>query len=91
MFHGMHFFDVVFNLNASTNCSTNTSSVFEQAISGSMDSASGKVEHGVFTPLVFSTTGGMGREATTSYKYLADMIPQKWQHSCPVVMGLLRC
>ena len=31
------------------------------------------VEHGALTPLVLSTTGGMGREATTFYKRLADM------------------
>ena len=29
------------------------------------------IEHGVFTPLVFSTTGGMGQEACTFYKRLA--------------------
>ena len=31
------------------------------------------VEHGVFTPLVLSTTGGMGREAVTFYKRLWQM------------------
>ena len=39
-----------------------------------------EVEHGVFTPFVLSTTGGMGREATTFYKRLADTITQKRQH-----------
>ena len=35
-----------------------------------------EVEHGVFTPLVLSTTGGMGREATVFYKRrLEDGIP----------------
>ena len=48
------------------------------------------VEHGVFTPLVLSTTGGMGKEATTFYKRLADMIAQKRQHPYSV-MGWLRC
>ena len=38
------------------------------------------VEHGVFTPLVLSTNGGMGKEATTFYKRLAVMIAQKRQH-----------
>ena len=50
-----------------------------------------EVERGVFTPLVLSTTGGMGREATTFYKRLADMIAQKRQHTYPAVMGWLRC
>ena len=36
-----------------------------------------EVEHGVFTPLVLSSNGGMGKEATTFYKRLADMIAQK--------------
>ncbi len=34
-------------------------------------------EQGVFTPLVFSTTGGLGQEATTFYKRLADMLAWK--------------
>ena len=37
------------------------------------------VERGAFIPLVFSTTGGMGREGTTFYKRLADLIGQKQQ------------
>ena len=40
----------------------------------------------VFTPLVLSTTGGIGKEAIT-YKRLADMIAQKRQHPYPAVMG----
>ena len=36
-----------------------------------------QIERGSFTPLVFSTTGGMGREATTFYQRLAAMISQK--------------
>ncbi len=35
------------------------------------------VEHGSFTPLVLSTTGGMGRTATTFYKRLASMLSEK--------------
>ena len=49
------------------------------------------VEGGVFTPLVFSTTGGMGREATTFYKRLADLLAQKQQKPYPVVINWLRC
>ena len=50
-----------------------------------------EVEHGVFTPLVFSTTGGMGREAMTFYKRLADMLTQKRQQPYSTVIGWLRC
>ena len=49
------------------------------------------VEHGVFTPIVFTTTGGMGREAATFYKRLADMIAGKQQKPYSTVMGWLRC
>ena len=49
------------------------------------------VECGVFTPLVFSTTGGMGREATTFYKRLADMLAWKQQTPYPVVISWIRC
>ena len=49
------------------------------------------VEGEVFTPLVFSTTGGMGREATTFYKRLADLLAQKQQKPYPVVINWLRC
>ena len=32
------------------------------------------VEYGTFTPLVFSSNGGMGRECQTVYKSLAEAI-----------------
>jgi len=32
------------------------------------------VEHGCFTPLVFSTSGGMGKAATIVYKCLANLL-----------------
>ena len=89
------FFDVrVFYPNASSNRSTTTSSAYrrhEQAKKREYGQRIREVEHGVFTPLVFSSTGGMGREAATFYKRLANMISQKRQHPYPTVMGWLRC
>ena len=38
-----------------------------------------EVEHGRFTPLVFSATGGMGREAKKFYSRLAEIIVEKRQ------------
>ena len=35
------------------------------------------IEHGSFTPLVFSATGGRGREAKKIFKRLAEMISEK--------------
>ena len=63
------FFDVrVFYPNASNNRSTLISSAYrrhEQAKKREYGQRVRDVEHGVFTPLVFSSTGGMGMEATT--------------------------
>jgi len=47
-----------------------------------------EVEHGVFTPLIFSSSGGMAREATVFYKRLAELVSLK-QYS--MIMGWLRC
>ena len=45
------------------------------------------VKHGVLTPLVFSTSGSMGREASTFYKRLADMLSNKQGKPYSVMMG----
>ncbi|XP_065914415.1 uncharacterized protein [Dysidea avara] len=50
-----------------------------------------EVEHGSFTPLVFSSSGGMGKAATTTYKHLAQLLSEKWSSPYSVVMGWLRC
>ena len=39
------------------------------------------VEHGTFTPLVFSVAGGMGPIVSTFYKCLASMLSAKTQQS----------
>ena len=36
-----------------------------------------KIEHGMFTPLVFGTNGGMGRECHMFVKQLATMLAEK--------------
>ena len=50
-----------------------------------------EVEHGSFTPLVFSTCGGMGREATVVVKRLADAIATKRNESYNRVVTWMRC
>ena len=89
------FFNVrVFYPNASSNHSTVVSSAYrrhEQAKKREYGQRVRDVEHGLFTPLVLSSNGGMGKEATTFYKRLADMIAQKRQHPYSMVMGWLRC
>ena len=50
-----------------------------------------EVENGSFTPLVFATTGGMGREATLFYKHLADQISKKNNTTYCKTMAWIRC
>jgi len=47
-----------------------------------------EVEHGIFTPLVFSSSGGMAREATV---FLAELVSLKREESYSMIMGWLRC
>ncbi len=49
------------------------------------------VEQGSFTPLIFSSTGGMGREASMFLKRLATMISEKRSELYSHTVGLLRC
>ena len=49
-----------------------------------------EVEYGSFSPLIFSSTGGMGREATIFYKRLASMLSEKWDQHFSITMGWLR-
>ena len=48
------------------------------------------VEHGTFTPLIFSTTGGMGKENTKYHKRLAGLIALKRNEDYPTVISYLR-
>ena len=50
-----------------------------------------EVEHASFTPLIFSTSGGMGRQAEVFYKRLVSMIAKKRDEPYSRVMGWIRC
>ena len=50
-----------------------------------------EVEHGNFSPLVFSTSGGMGASTTVAYKRLAFLLSCKWKSPYCMVMSWLRC
>ena len=50
-----------------------------------------EAEHGVFTPLVFASTGGMARECTIFFKRIADTLSDKKQISFSQIMYLIRC
>ena len=49
-----------------------------------------QVEKATFTPLVFSTTGGMGQEATKFYKQLAGKIANKTGQNYADVISVVR-
>ena len=50
-----------------------------------------KIEHGTFTPLVFSINGGMGQEAHRYHKLLCDKISYKKRQNYTDVMNYFRC
>ena len=50
-----------------------------------------EIEHGSFSPLVFSTSGSMGSTATTVYKRLAAMIAEKNNKTYSKTIHWLRC
>ncbi|KAL5460543.1 hypothetical protein EMCRGX_G033995 [Ephydatia muelleri] len=50
-----------------------------------------EVEHASFTPLILSCTGGLGPQATTSYKHLASLLSAKWNQAYSLTIMWLRC
>jgi len=50
-----------------------------------------EVELASFTPLVFATTGGMGREAVTFYRQLAELLSKRKALSYGSTLTWLRC
>ena len=50
-----------------------------------------EVEHATFTPLVLSSTGGMGKAITVFYKRLASMLSEKRGIQYSKTIGWLRC
>ena len=49
------------------------------------------VEHGTFTPLVFSLTGGEGPETSMFHKHIAQKIANKTEEKYEKVQTLIRC
>ena len=89
------FFDVrVFHPNAQSYCHSSIPSLYrchEQTKKREYGDRIREVENGSFTPLVFATTGGMGREATLFYKRLADQISKKSNTTYCKTMAWIRC
>ena len=49
------------------------------------------VEHGTFTPLVFSVNGGMSKECLAFHKNLADKIASKTEDRYKKIISVIRC
>ena len=92
----MHFLDVrVFHPNASSYRTTNIPALYRQhgemAQKWEYGDRIREVEYAVFTPLVFSTTGGMQKETTVAYKRLAELIAQKRKSEYGLTLAWMRC
>ena len=49
------------------------------------------IEHGIFTPLVITSTGSMRCEATVFYRRLADLLVTHWGQEYSQTIKWLRC
>ena len=49
-----------------------------------------EIEHGTFTPLVFSTSGGMGEEAHAFFKRVAERMSRKTGQTYSETIGFIR-
>ena len=89
------FLDVrVFNPSAQSNQHGSLASVYrrhEQERKRQYEQRVQDVEHATFTPLVMSTSGGMGKAATTFYKRLASMLSEKRDVSYGKTINWIRC
>ena len=89
------FFDVrVFNPFAQSHRNTPLTQCYkknEQEKKRAYDERVREVEHGTFSPLVFSTSGGMGATANVVYKRLASMIAEKQDQPYSRTIQWIRC
>jgi len=84
----------VFNPHAPSNCSSTPGAVYrrhENAKKQTYEARICEVEHGTFTPLVFSAIGGMADQAVVFYKRLASLLSEKRNEHYAIVMGWIRC
>jgi len=84
----------VFNAHAPTNHSITPRAVYhrhENIKKRTYEAQIREVEHGMFTPLVFSATGGMADQAIVFYKHLASLLSEKRNEHYAIMMGWIRC
>ena len=91
---GRAFFDIrVLHPGAPTNASRTISQMYIQQENEKKRKYNNRVidvEKGTFTPLVFSTTGGMGKEASTFVKRLSSLLAQKINQSYSDTISYVR-
>ena len=89
------FFDVrVFNPNASSYIKSTLKTCHrrhEMEKRRHYDERIRNVDHGSFTPLVFTTSGGIGPTANIFYKRLASLLSDKRQKSYAEILCWIRC
>ena len=92
----MHsYFDIrVFYPNASSYLSLRLMSAdkhHEDAKKWEYDHQVRDIEHRILTPLVFTSAGDMGHEATVFYRHLADLLDTHWEQDYSQTINWLRC
>ena len=89
------FFDVrVFHPNARSYCESSIPSLYrchELQKKQQYGDHIREVEQASFTPLVFTTTGGMGKEALVFYRCLADLLSRRSSTTYSHTLAWMRC
>ena len=49
------------------------------------------IEHGTFTPLIFSVNGGIGKECSMFHKHIAEKIANKTEEQYGKILSVIRC
>ena len=90
----INFFDVrVFNPSAPSNQQPQKSATYrkhEKEKRNHYEHRVNEIERSSFTPLVFSTTAGMGPSALTFYRRLADLLGERRNTPFNVIMAWMR-
>ena len=85
---------MIFNPHATSNRQTNPSACYrkhEGVKKRAYEQRIQEIEHCSFTPLVMSSTGGLGPATTSTYKRLATLLSAKWDQPYSLTMSWLRC
>ena len=83
----------VFNSHAPSNCMSSTDACYRryEQEKRSYEKCILEVEHGTFTPLVWSSSGGCGPSATVALKRLAGLISEKHGKLYSSALSFMRC